>query len=101
MDVETAIQAFVSAGNDLPREAMQWTLDHWDTVAPELLGTLERYTSGADRSDEAARAVLFILTLRARSRTRACSRCCAVWHRTGRPLRRRWVTAPRSPSSRS
>jgi hypothetical protein len=63
MDVETAIQAFVSAGNDLPREAMQWTLDHWDTVAPELLGTLERYTSGADRSDEAARAVLFILHL--------------------------------------
>jgi hypothetical protein len=24
MDVETAIQAFASAGNDLPREAMQW-----------------------------------------------------------------------------
>jgi hypothetical protein len=63
MDVETAIQAFVSAGNDLPREAMQWTLDHWDTVAPELLGTLERYTSGADRSDESASAVLFILHL--------------------------------------
>src|SRR3954467_848075 len=63
MDVETAIQAFVSAGNDLPREAMQWTLDHWDTVAPELLGTLERYTTGADRADEAATAVLFILHL--------------------------------------
>ena len=63
MDVETAIQAFASAGNDLPREAMQWTLDHWDTVAPELLSVLERYTSGADRSDEAASAVLFILHL--------------------------------------
>ena len=24
MDLETAIQAFASAGNDLPREAMQW-----------------------------------------------------------------------------
>jgi hypothetical protein len=63
MDVETAIQAFVSAGNDLPREAMQWTLDHWDTVAPELLGRLERFASGADRSDEAASAVFFILHL--------------------------------------
>src|SRR3954466_12959584 len=63
MDVETAIQAFVSAGNDLPREAMQGTLDHWDTVAPELLGTLERYTSGADGSDETASAVFFILHL--------------------------------------
>src|SRR3954469_6642862 len=63
MDVETATQAFVSAGNDLPREAMQWTLDHWDAVAPELLDVVERHTSGADRSDETASAVLFILHL--------------------------------------
>jgi uncharacterized protein len=63
MDVETAIQAFASAGNDLPREAMQWTLDHWDTVAPELLGILERFASGAERSDEAASAIFFILHL--------------------------------------
>jgi uncharacterized protein len=63
MDLETAIQAFVSAGNDLPREAMQWALDHWDEVAPELLGMLEHFVSGADRSDEAASAVLFILPL--------------------------------------
>ena len=63
MDLETAIQAFVSAGNNLPREAMQWTLDHWDTVAPELLNVMERYTSGADRSDETASAVFFIVHL--------------------------------------
>ena len=42
MDLETAIQAFGSAGHDLPREAMQWTLDHWEEVAPDLLGMLER-----------------------------------------------------------
>src|SRR3954449_11036420 len=63
MDVETAIQAFASAGNDLPQEAAEWALDHWDEAAPELLSIVERYTSGADRSDEAARAVLFILHL--------------------------------------
>src|SRR3954468_11661683 len=63
MDVETTIQAFVSAGNDLPREAMQWTLDHWDEAAPDLLSLLERYTSGADRSDAAAGAIFFILHL--------------------------------------
>src|SRR3954454_2192552 len=63
MDLETAIQAFGSAGHDLPHEVLQWTLDHWDEVAPELLGMLERFTSGADRSDEAARAVFFILHL--------------------------------------
>ena len=63
MDLETAIQAFASAGNDLPREAMQWALDHWDEVAPELLSVVERYTSGADRSDETASAVFFIVHL--------------------------------------
>jgi hypothetical protein len=61
MDLETAIQAFGSAGHDLPREAMQWTLDHWDEVAPELLGMLERYTTGADRSDAATSAVFFFI----------------------------------------
>ena len=63
MDLETAIQAFASAGNDLPREAMQWALDHWDEVAPELLDMLERVVSGADRSDEATSAAFFILPL--------------------------------------
>src|SRR3954462_11206906 len=63
MDFETAIQAFGSAGHDLPHEVLQWTLDHWEEVAPELLGMLERYISGADRSDEAASAIFFILHL--------------------------------------
>src|SRR5215216_1340663 len=63
MDPETAIQAFARAGNDLPREAMQWALAHWDEAAPELLSVVERYTSGADRSDETASAVFFILHL--------------------------------------
>jgi uncharacterized protein len=63
MNVETAIQAFASAGHDLPREAMQWTLGHWEEATPGLLDVLERYTSGADRSDETARAVFFILHL--------------------------------------
>ena len=63
MDIETAIQAFGSAGYDLPREALQWTLDNWDEAAPELLRTLGQFTSGADRSDEAASAVFFVLHL--------------------------------------
>src|SRR5687767_14396917 len=63
MNAETAIQAFASAGHDLPREAMQWTLGHWEDATPGLLDVLERYTSGADRSDETASAVFFILHL--------------------------------------
>src|SRR6185312_2564243 len=79
MDVETAVQAFASAGNDLPREAMQWALDHWDEAAPELLSVVERYTSGADRSDEAASAVFFILHLAGeRQDTRVFSLLCRL-----------------------
>src|SRR5215208_1266765 len=63
MDVETAIQAFASAGNNLPQDAAEWALDHWEDAAPGLLGVLERFASGAERSDEAASAVFFILHL--------------------------------------
>ena len=79
MEVETAIQAFASAGNDLPREAMQWALDHWDEVAPELLSVVERYTSGADRSDETASAVFFIVHLAGEKQdTRVFSLLCRL-----------------------
>jgi hypothetical protein len=79
MDLETAIQAFGSSGHDLPREAMQWALDHWDEVAPELLSVVERYTSEADRSDEAASAVLFILHLAGEKQdTRVFSLLCRL-----------------------
>jgi hypothetical protein len=79
MDVETAIQTFASAGNDLPREAMQWALDHWDEAAPELLSVVERYTGGADRSDETASAVFFILYLAGEKRdTRVFSLLCRL-----------------------
>src|SRR3954467_7114547 len=63
MDVETAIQAFASADHNPPRDAMQWALDHWDEVAPGLLNLLERFANGADRSNDAASTVFFILHL--------------------------------------
>jgi len=79
MDLETAIQAFASAGNDLPQEAAEWALDHWDEVAPELLSVVERYTSGADRSDETASAVFFILYLAGEKQdTRVFSLLCRL-----------------------
>src|SRR4051812_50226149 len=72
MDVETAIRTLASAGHDLPREAMRWALDHWDGAAPGLLGVLERFADGTDRSEEAVGATFFILHLAAERReTRA------------------------------
>jgi len=63
MNVETAIQAFAKAGTDLPREAMQWALDHWDEAAPGLFALAERYASGADRSQEAADTLFYVFHL--------------------------------------
>jgi hypothetical protein len=68
MDIETAIRTFASAGHDLPREAMQWSLDNWKEAAPGLLGVLERYADGTDRSEDAANAAFFILHLAAERR---------------------------------
>src|SRR3954447_23467912 len=68
MDVEPAIRAFASAGHAPPRETMRWALDRWEEAAPGLLGVLERYADGADRSKGAASAAALILDLAAEKR---------------------------------
>ena len=79
MDVESAIRAFAGAGHDLPREAMRWALDHWDEAAPGLLGVLERYADGTDRSEDAAGAAFFVLHLAGERReTRAFAPLCRL-----------------------
>ena len=79
MNVETAISTFASAGHDLPREAMQWALDNWDEAAPGLLGVLERYADGTDRSEDAANALFFILHLAGERRdTRTFAPLCRL-----------------------
>lgn len=79
MDVEAALHAFASAGHDLPRGAMRWVLDNWDEAAPGLLGVLERFVDGTDRSEEAANALFFILHLAGERReTRAFAPLCRL-----------------------
>jgi hypothetical protein len=79
MDVENAIRAFVSAGHDLPRDVMRWALDNWDEAAPGLLGVLERFADGTDRSEAAANALFFILHLAGERReTRAFAPLCRL-----------------------
>jgi uncharacterized protein len=79
MDVETAIRAFASAGHDPPRETVRWALDRWEEAAPGLLGVLERYADGADRSKAAASAAALILDLAAEKReTRAFVPLCRL-----------------------
>ena len=79
MDAETALHAFATAGNDLPRGAMRWALEHWDEAAPVLLPVLERFADGTDRSGDAPDAVFFILHLAGERReTRAFGPLCRL-----------------------
>ena len=58
---------------------MRWALDHWDEAAPGLLGVLERFADGTDRSEEAVGAAFFILHLAAERReTRAFAPLCRL-----------------------
>ena len=95
MDVEIAIRTLASAGHDLPREAMRWALNHWDGVAPDLLGVLERFADGTDRSEEAVGAAFFILHLAAERRETRAFAPCAGCSRTPRPSRRCWASGSR------
>ena len=79
MDVETAIRTLGSAGDELPREAMRWALDNSDEAVPGMLGVLERFADGADRSEETANAAFFILHLAGERReTRAFAPLCRL-----------------------
>jgi uncharacterized protein len=79
MDVDSAIRAFAHAGHDLPQDAMRWALDSWDDAGPRLLGVLERFADGADRSEEAANSAFFILHLASeRHESRAFAPLCRL-----------------------
>ena len=50
MDVDETLRR-VADGEGLPREAMQWALDHWDESAPRLLARLAAFAARSDSFD--------------------------------------------------
>lgn len=63
MTLNDAIRELATAGNKLPRPAMQWALDHWDEAGPGFVALLDSYASGADRSEQTEQALFFIIHL--------------------------------------
>jgi hypothetical protein len=59
MTLDDALRDLAGTGNELPRNAMQWALDHWDEAGPRLVALLGAYACGQDRSDATARALFF------------------------------------------
>jgi hypothetical protein len=81
MTADDVMQAFSTAGQDLPREAMQWSLDHWEEVAPRFVAELETLPLEDDPPKDKAAALFFILHLFAQKReTRAWHGLCRLMH---------------------
>lgn len=63
MNLDDVLREFAEAGNNLPRDSMQWALDHWDETAPPLVQMLDDYVTGRDRSEDVAETLFFGLHL--------------------------------------
>jgi hypothetical protein len=63
LTIDDAIQAFATAAELPPMQALQWALDHWVEAAPRFLQMLEAYADGADETDETTDALFFIIHL--------------------------------------
>jgi len=63
MTPDDAIRDLAATGNELPRDAMQWALDHWDEAGPRFVSLLDGYARGQDRSEQTERALFFAIHL--------------------------------------
>ena len=68
--LDSIVHELARAGDDLPRDAMQRSLENWTETALPLLAVLEAYADGEDRSEHATNAVFFILHLVGQARER-------------------------------
>jgi uncharacterized protein len=63
MTLDDALRDLAATGSALPREAMRWSLAHWDEAGPHLVALLDAYASGQDRSEATGRALFFAIHL--------------------------------------
>lgn len=60
MSVELAIKAFLTCGDRLPAEEMQWCLDHWDLAGPQLVADFEDRLQLAEPTEDDCMAILIM-----------------------------------------
>jgi hypothetical protein len=66
--VETVIREFADADGTLPREAMQWALDHWEVAGPHFVELLNEYAKGETYDGATESALFFVIHLLAEKR---------------------------------
>ena len=50
MNVDEALRQF-GAAEEMPRAALQWTLDHWDAAAPRLVARFRAFAASPAARD--------------------------------------------------
>ncbi len=63
MTLNDVLHDLAATGNALPRDAMQWALDHWDEAGPRFVALLDAYARGQDRSEPTERALFLVVHL--------------------------------------
>ncbi len=62
MNVDEALRQF-AAGEEFPRAAMRWALDHWSETSPRFIARLRAFAAGGNRSDAAMDELFYIVHL--------------------------------------
>jgi len=79
MTLDEAISACANAGGNLPVEAVQWSLDHWDDVAPRFLDILAHAVADpAPDNEDDDTAFIIIHLCAAQAERRAFPILCRV-----------------------
>jgi len=63
MTLDDALRDLATTGNELPRDAMRWVLDHWDEAGPRCVALLDAYARGADRSEQTEQTLFLVIHL--------------------------------------
>ena len=78
MNVDEALRQMAD-GEELPRAALQWALDHWEDTSPHFLSRLRAFAAAGDNSGAAGDEVFYILHLCGeKGETRAYAPLCGV-----------------------
>ena len=78
MNVDEALRRFAEI-RGLPREAMAWALENWQTASPRFIARLRAFAAGNDQTEAAYSQIFFIVHLCGQMReTRAYEPLCRL-----------------------
>jgi uncharacterized protein len=63
MILENVVPELATTSSELPREALQWALEHWEEAGSHFVALLDAYASGADHSAQTERALFRLICL--------------------------------------